>query len=299
MKRILSLLSVLVALTCSRAQDAGPTKPLLWRIDGAKPSYVFGTIHLSGPRETTLGPAVAKAVDGADALFCEVPLDAGSQMKAMGGLMSKDKPLDEALPKDLYERIEAELKHINPALSLQPLRQLHVWALTLVLPILEEQFKNPTGKPLDSQLYGRAEAAKKEVGGLETLEEQIKALSSYTPDEQLALLRGTLDDMEKARREKRSAVEELRVAYLSGDLAALDEKINESMKNLDPALAKRFLAGLLTERNHRMAERIAAKIKASDGKSFFFAIGAGHLNGDEGVLRLLEKSGLKLERLER
>ena len=38
-----------------------------------------------------------------------------------------------------------------------------------------------------------------------------------------------------------------------------------------------------------MAERVAAKLKGGGGKSFFFALGAAHLHGEEGVLRLLEK----------
>lgn len=295
MKRLAPLLAALLTLTAT-AQDAAPGKPLLWRIAGAKPSYVFGTIHLGGPRETTLAPVVRKAIDEANAVYCEVPLDAESQMKAALAMMGKGKPLSEALPKDLYDRAEAQLKHINPTLSLAPLQAMEVWALTVLLPLLEEQLKNPMAKPLDVQLYALAQSAGKEVGGLETLEEQFKALSGFNDADQLALLRGTLDEMEKARREKRSPLDELREAYLTGELSQLDAKMKEMTETLDPALAKRFLDALLTVRNRHMAERIAAKLKAESGKSFFFAIGAGHLGGEEGVVRLLEKAGLKVER---
>ena len=111
------------------------------------------------------------------------------------------------------------------------------------------------------------------------------------------MLRSTLEDMQKARREKRSPIEELRETYLKGELAGIEEKIGELMKGLDPALLKRVLAALITKRNHVMAERMAAKMKDAGGKSFFFAVGAGHLPGDEGVLKLLEKAGLKVERV--
>jgi uncharacterized protein YbaP (TraB family) len=46
-----------------------------------------------------------------------------------------------------------------------------------------------------------------------------------------------------------------------------------------------------------MAERIGAKLKAAPDKSQFFAVGAGHLIGDAGVLKLLEKQGLKVTRV--
>ncbi len=296
MKRLATLVALLFTLTAA-AQDAAPGKPLLWRIAGAKPSYVFGTIHLSGPRETTLAPVTERAVDEAGALFCEVSLDAGFQMKAAAMMMSGGKSLKEVLPKDLYERADAELKRINPALTLAPLDRVPVWALGVMLPILGEQLKNPGAKALDVQLYARAESAGKEVGGLETIEEQLGSLSSFTPDEQLALLRATLDDMESARREKRTPIEEMREAYLLGDLALIDAMMTEWTKNAGPALAKQVIATMITQRNHRMAERIAAKLKAGSGKSFFFAIGAAHLGGEEGVLRLLEKAGLKVERV--
>jgi uncharacterized protein len=297
MKRLAPLLAALLTLTAS-AQDAAPGKPLLWRIAGAKPSYIFGTIHLSGPRETQLAPAVKSAIDGADAVYCEVPLDTDSQMKAALAMMGKGKSLRDALPKDLFDRAEAQLKHINPSLSLAPLQSMEVWALNVLLPLLEEQIKNPGGKPLDVQLYALAQSAKKEVGGIETLDEQFQVLASFNEADQLALLRGTLDEMEKARRENRSLLGELRDAYLSGDVAKIDTKMKESIDAVEPALAKRFLDALLTKRNHHMAERIAAKIKAEGGKSFFFAIGAGHLSGEEGVVRLLEKAAMRVERVE-
>jgi len=286
------LLSLASGLACS-GQEA--PQPFLWRIAGGKPSYLFGTIHLSGQRETTLAPAVEEAIDACDALYCEIPMNKGSQMKAASEMMAGGKSLKEALPNDLYERANAQLKLINPALSLATLDKAPVWALGAMLPMIEEQLKNPGAQALDARLYARAEAAQKEVGGIETLAEQFGALSGFTPDEQLAMLRDTLDEMEKARRENRSPVGKLRDAYLSGSLDRLDAEMAEWMDGFDPALKKKVLATLITERNLLMADRMAEKLKT--GKSYFFAVGAGHLNGEEGLLRLLEKQGFMLERV--
>jgi uncharacterized protein YbaP (TraB family) len=297
MKRIVTLLALVFTFTAA-AQNAAPAKPLLWRIAGTKPSYVFGTIHLGGPRETALAPAVSKAIEECDALFCEIPMDAGSQLKAAASMMSGGSSLKQTLPKDLYERADAELKRINPSLSLAPFDRMPVWGLGVMLPLIEEQMKNPMGKPLDVQLYARAEAAGKTVGGIETVDEQMGVLSGFTSDEQLALLRSTLDELEKARRENRSVIGDMRESYLAGDPAALDSKMKETMKSLNPAIASRVISALITSRNHRMAERIAAKLKDGGGKSFFFAIGAGHLHGEEGVVRLLQKAGVRIDRVE-
>jgi uncharacterized protein YbaP (TraB family) len=288
-------LVLLTALISAKAEE-GPRKPFLWRIEGGtKPSYVFGTIHLATKDVTTLGPNTTKAVESADALFTEIPMDVGGQMKAAMGVITSGQALSEVLPKEIFERCEAELKRINPALTLQPFERMKIWALGVSLPLLEEQFKNPGGQPLDAILYAKAEAAKKEVGGLETVESQMAVFEQFSKEDQIAMLKATLDDMAKSRKEGSAPLAELKQAYLSGDLAQLEKKFNDS--SMDPKLLARFNDALLTKRNHGMAESIAAKIKAAPGKTFFFAVGAGHLIGDEGLLKLLEKQGYKLTRV--
>ena len=294
----LALLSVLCPSTAP-AQASPPSRPFLWRIEGAgKTAYLFGTIHLSGPRETKLAPSVEAAVTGSDALYCEVPMDMGSQMKAATGLLSGGKSLRETLPGELYDRAEKELKRINPALDLKPFDRMQVWALAMTLALLEEQIKNAGAQPLDALLYSRAEAAGKQVGGIETIDEQLGVFSKFSEADQLEMLRSTIDDIEKARKEGKSPIEDLRNSYLTGDLAQLDREMQKWMEALSEGFRKRVTALLFTERNHHMAERMAAKLKEAPGKGFFFAVGAGHLGGAEGVLALLEKTGLKVSRVE-
>ena len=291
---LISPLVVLASLFTSKAADA--PKPLLWKVDGAEPSYVFGTIHLASPDVTTMTPATEKAVESADALYTEVPMDMAGQLKAAMALMGGES-LAVALPKDLYTQAEAELKRINPVLDLKAFDTMKIWALAVTISLIEEQLKNPAAMPLDAVLFTKAQGAGKEVGGLETLEEQAGVFEGFSKDEQIVMLKATLDDMEKARKDGRSPIEELRKAYLSGDLQSLDKTLNDWMENFDPKLLARFMDALLTKRNIVMAERIGAKLKAAPGKSQFFAVGAGHLIGDGGVLKLLEKQGLKVTRV--
>ena len=288
---------VLLLVTLFTARAAETPKPFLWRIEGgAKPSYVFGTIHLPGTDVTTLSPATQKAVDSADALYTEIPMDMATQMKAATSLMGGES-LAKVLPKDLYERAEAELKRINPALNLQPFDQMKIWALAVTIGLIEEQLKNPGALPLDAMLYTTAQRAGKEVGGIETMEEQMELFEQFNKDEQIAMLRATLDDIERARKEGRNPLDEMRKAYLSGDLATLDKIVNEWMTGLDPKLLARFMEELLTKRNQVMAKRIGEKLKSAPEKGQFFAVGAGHLMGEDGVLKLLEKQGLKVTRV--
>lgn len=297
MKILRLLLCSITALAPLAAFAQAPARPFLWRIDGAKPSYVFGTIHLSSPNVTKLAPATTAALDAADAFFAELPLDPASQLKLAGALMHDGEPLEKVLPKDLYERAEAELKRINPALNLQPFAKMKLWAVGIAVGMIEEQLKYIGAPPLDTVLFNRAAAAGKEAGGLETIAEQMAVFDGFSQAEQIRMLRGTLDDIERARREGRSPIDELRTAYLSGDLAQVEKTTNEWMEHIEADLRTRVEEALFTRRNALMAERMVAKMKAAPEKSFFFAVGAGHLYGADGVLSRLEKAGCKLTRV--
>jgi uncharacterized protein YbaP (TraB family) len=62
---------------------------------------------------------------------------------------------------------------------------------------------------------------------------------------------------------------------------ARDKQLREELEQL-----------LVYDRNARFAQRIARKIRENPGKSFFFAIGMGHLAGERSIQALLEQAGI-------
>jgi uncharacterized protein YbaP (TraB family) len=152
------------------------------------------------------------------------------------------------------------------------------------------------GTALDEQLYLAGGRAGKEVGGIETAAEQSAAFDGLTVEEQNQLLSETLDEMDKARAAGTSPGEELIAAYLAGDEVRL---LREALKGMQQGskLERKLYRLLISERSGRMAERIAGKIAAAPERSFFVAVGAGHMAGKDGVLAQLQRRGLKLKRL--
>ena len=90
-------------------------------------------------------------------------------------------------------------------------------------------------------------------------------------------------------------------------LATLDERLKNEMNELidtyasgsldslyalykDKELSNSFQRALVTDRNHRMADRIAERL-AGKNLRMFVAIGALHLPSEEGVIDLLRKKG--------
>lgn len=295
------LATLLVALGTASAQStpakSGP--PYLWRIDGGKkPSWIFGTIHLQRPDVAKPPAAVIAALDRVDAVYTEIPMDSTTILNLLPRMqLPADKSLEAILGKEISADLEKELKAINPALGLSAVSRLRPWVAAATLLEIEDQMKYPGSLPLDLFLFQRAAMAGKEVGGIETPEEQLAVFDDLTEAEQAEMVSDTIAQVRAIRAGGQSPSEMLAQLYLVGDLDALVAKLNElDSVGGDPALSKKLLERLLYRRNAIMTGRIVKMLRAHPDKSFFIAVGAAHLPGDRGILTDLEKAGFKLIR---
>ncbi|MCO5169509.1 MAG: TraB/GumN family protein [Planctomycetes bacterium] len=287
-------------LSDAQERRARPTdKPFLWQIEGEAPSFLYGTIHVADPRVTALPAVVNKAIDLSDALFTEVSMDAGLQLAmARHVMLPPGEGLSTRVPPDLLERLDAHArrKGLGGAAAFE---RIKVWCTSLQLQLLEAGPQEGGAKTLDQGLFDRARAQGKEVGGLETIEEQLGCFDQLTDDEQVRMLAAALDGLEAPsdRAARKRPLEELVSKYLAGDLDALVRALELTNAGDDQALVDRMRKALITDRNHRMAERITARLREAPGRSTFYAVGTAHYHGDEGVVALLEAQGFKVRRL--
>lgn len=280
------------------AEDAvTPTdKPFLWLIEGDTPSFLYGTVHLPDDRVLALPEVVETAFAASDAIYTEIPLDMNTQMQVgMEMMLSGDESLSKLLPEDLYQRTDAYVK--SKGLSLAMLDRVKVYAVAIQLPVLDYLPVMATKKPLDAMLYARAGEEGKETKALETVDEQLAVFEAFDLKEQIQVLKDTVDYLTKEAESGESATEKLLAAYLGGNLDELDHVMREYMDPDDP-LYQKFAKLALTDRNHRMADRIGKVIQDDPGKVNFFAVGALHYDGDEGILHLLREAGYSVKRLD-
>ena len=288
---------------------ATPTaRPLLWAVGRTNPSYLFGTIHLPDARVVALGPAVERALTEIDTLVTEIPMDAALQMSIMGKvLLPNDQTLADVVGAPLAARLDRAIEQTLPkdappgsaAMLSKLLSRMKPWAAMTQLSLLEFLPDMMAGrKPLDAMLWERAQKAGKQVAALETIDEQLAVFDHFSIADQKRLLEMTLDSLDESRSKGkgRTPTQELIDAYLSGDLAILTRVMNESMEG-DRELTKRFTAVALDARNQVMATRIRQRLAEKPGARYFFAVGAAHYAGDDGVVALLRKAGLDVTRV--
>jgi len=281
-----------------------PAKPFLWKIEGnglEKPSYLFGTIHVSTPAVADLHPAADKALAASQVVYTEIPMDAQSQLKMMPMLIRKDgKTLSESLGKDLSAALDAELKQISPQLDSTPFQTLKTWAVTMTVPLLEYQLKG--AKAVDQVVSERGLKDGKELRTLETVEDQMDLFGGFSEEENLIILKETLGQLKEDREKGVNGLKLMLAAYAAGDDAALEaemERTNQSIaKSENRELGERFIKKVFDDRNLSMATTIGNHLGKEGGKVHFFAAGAGHFIGKDNIRDHLTRKGYRISRIQ-
>lgn len=262
--------------------------PLLWKVEGDTPVYLFGTIHYPDPRVIKLDERVSSAFEKSDVVVLEANISPENIMSIMKYMfLPESLSLSGLLSPELYKKCEEALA--LSGLSIVLFESMKPWALSLMLMApVPDSLSGST--PLDLALFNMAEEKGKELLGLETLEDQIKIFDEMTYEEQIVSLEKQLNEIEK----RDDQIEKLILLYLEGDEEKLCDYINHQA--VEPKDIE-FIDKLLGKRNTGMANGIDKLVKDNKGKTFFVGVGAGHLGGGDGVIAQLKKKGYIINRV--
>lgn len=258
-----------------------PHQSLLWKLtppEETPPSFLFGTMHIRDQRAFSGLERVYACIGSCQVFALEIDLEEGLQSPSISLFrLPGQTTLPDYLPIRKYQRLRKILIKafgidLGRLSRLQPLAIIEI----LTSAIISEDYP----LVLDAHLWEFASAHGKTTRGLETLEEQQKALEGITLEVQLNMLL----EIGRNVRHFRHMLDRMASLYEAGDLKGLYRLSRKSAGGLRDLL--------LFSRNRTMAGRIAAIAAEQPG---FFAVGAAHLWGGKGMLRLLRKQGFKLE----
>ena len=155
------------------------------------------------------------------------------------------------------------------------IQQVDNYSMLTVLSLISmKSFGCENLKFYEMEFIGLAKKSKKSIGGLETVEAQIQFLNkAYSDDEKIAMLQETNGE-ETAKMVQNYKNENLPELYKESTTPKL---MNENSKKW-----------MLEVRNENWAVKMPNVMK---DKSTFFAVGAAHLLGKEGLINLLRKAG--------
>jgi len=285
--------------TTTTAPPAVAWKPFLYKISGTKPSYLFGTIHVPDDRLAMPAQSLKDAFHDAEEVVTELPLDDTSPAHAMQlAGMPNGKSLTTELPKPVYERLKKVLTDKGLGMAMPMMDHMKVWAVAIQVGLLDHLQELMGGKkPIDVVLHDRAKELGKKTSGLETEAEQLTVFDTLSKDEQSRFLEEALDERDADAAAHRDSFTALMNLYLAGDETPLLTQLNQGF-DLKKPLDQKIMKRLITDRNKVMTDRISAKLKATPGKTYLFAVGSAHLLGDDGIVAQLKKKGLTVERVQ-
>lgn len=260
-------------------------KSLLWRIsgaDGQERGHLYGTVHSMDERAYQLGDSVVPALGRATVAAGELDFGMQGQAELMKVMMTIARLPDGMELKDLYSR--KDWKVVEPALQAQlgPMSALvqRLKPIFAASMLSGEASANDRAQMLDLYLLEGAAANGKTVIGLETAQEQLRAMDAMPLPEQAQLLLDAVKDPDLMEREMNDLLD----AYAAQDL----DKLMAVCGNADRYSAV-FQTVFLDERNVRMVHRMDSLMRT--GPTFFFAVGAAHLPGPAGTIEGLRAKG--------
>lgn len=263
----------------------------LWKVSGGESTvYLLGSIHLLKAEDYPLDARIERTFDEAEVVVFEVDPDSLQAPSLQSYIMSnalfgEGETLSAALGDSLYAAASAQAESLG--VDLGPMQMFRPWFVSITLALVEMQrmgFDPALG--VEMHFDARAKEAGKTIRGLETGEYQLGLFVGLTADEQRNLLMHTLSQLSDIEKDLNAIL----AAWKAGDLGEVEETLNRSFKEFPGIYEK-----LVTQRNRNWVGRIDEFLR--DGRTHIVIVGVGHMPGEEGLIALLEKKGLKVEQM--
>jgi len=288
-KNIVFVFSMFLSLTAVQAQ-------LLWKVSGnglKQPSYLFGTHHLIPIQFLDSVPGLYKAFNECDVIVGEMVMnniDATDKIQK-AAITPNQTRINDLLNDDEYTLVDKELKSVLKF----GLKDVSIMNPTLILTMYEmEIYRKLTGftedKQSDSYFQLVATEKGKKVIGLETVDQQIAVLfGNGSLERQADILVETIQQKDSTLNE----MIQLNKLYKKGKIDELVE-LSKRKDNISDLTEEEY-AKLVDNRNADWMTKLPTYFKES---SCFVAVGAMHLGGKNGLIKLLQKAGYKIKAVE-
>lgn len=290
MKNLVAVLTGLLIACTVTARENKPAsgnktdKSLLWKITGKDmkaPSYVFGTIHMLCQKDYIWTPAMRNSLRACKEVCFEMDMDDPSVMMqiAMGMIDNSGRTLKDYFTSEEYALVEG---FVNDSLGMNiaMFQQMKPAALQSLFATRAVSCSTPVS--YEANIMDEAKKYRLEITGLEQANEQLELFDRLPADSVVKELVKMATDYSQERLEYQRMLK----AYKRQDLPVLFQLIDSTRAASDD------LTAFLDDRNHKWISRMEERMEQ---RPVFFAVGAGHLPGENGIIQLLRNAGYLVE----
>ncbi|MFN0013450.1 MAG: TraB/GumN family protein [Saprospiraceae bacterium] len=281
-------------ITYAPEQVVPTDKALLWKISAnglKKPSYLLGTIHLIPKAELKFSVGTYDALASSSRVAFEIDMKEMTNIAAQFSLLSKafmagGKTLRDLLPAEDYSFVKKRLK--EQGLPTAMLERLKPMFISTLFGTDENATLGTDGDmtSVEMELYRQVKKRKLESAGLETAAYQMAIFDSIPYETQARMLVETLRSGDTDAGSG-GEFEQMMELYRQKDISGM-----EAMMRTDGGGVQEFQDLLLHRRNRNWIPVMARMMRE---KPTLFAVGAGHLGGEQGVIALLRRDGYQVD----
>ncbi len=269
---------------------------VFWKISvqGKPDSYLFGTMHSPDPRVARMEGSVKSAFDTTTKVIVESTdaLDPAKMQAAMLRLkdqafLAPDTSIEELVSPNALPKLQqqAQARSIPWAVA----RRMQPWmiAAAIARPVCETA--DAASPVLDQLIANTALANGKELIGLESVDDQFRAVTAIPQDFHV----NALADLVELGDFTDDVMETTKLLYLEGNTGMMLPLVRlYSPKAYAGKGYSQFQEELIGKRNHVMAQRALQHLEKG---GVFMAVGAMHIPGDDGLVALLQAAGYTVE----
>ncbi|HEX3862720.1 MAG TPA: TraB/GumN family protein [Stellaceae bacterium] len=297
LRRILSLVLPLCccAIAGHTAENAAPQKHFFWKVtSGRGVVFLLGTIHVGTADLYPLPPVIESSFNKSSTLVEEINITDVDDTKNSKNFVAQNGAfvVGDFISNHLREETRNQLARFVTAngLNVQVILHIRPWALSMIVGNIEAKTAGLDGtKGLDKHFADEALKMHKPIVGLETNEGHLRLIASFSDVLQDQLLMIALRDANKATQQ----LHEILNAWKTGNSDALEAIITQPVHEypwLKPVETK-----IIDERNDTMTQKIEEFLKTP--KTYFVAVGAGHMVGERGIVSQLRAKNYKVEQM--
>jgi uncharacterized protein YbaP (TraB family) len=258
-------------------------KSLLWRISGNgldKSSYLFGTIHILDSAYYFLDDTTIEQLKRSDKVIFENDLDEpGYQQQTLQLAMMENDSLTQYLTENEFAELEAFFKNeFNfPLKAVKKMKPFYVASLAGALSFPKNS------KSYEAELLKLANKYDKEILGITNTEIENKIISQIPMIIQTNQIWKAIEEFENGFPQKH----EIMKAYQKRDISQIYSIMKEDSSEEDE-----LIYDLMFPKRHEIW--VPNMIQLMEKNSCFFAVGVGHLPGEQGLLEWFKKEGYKV-----
>lgn len=263
----------------------------VWKVsNGQNELYLAGTVHILPPSEFPLPSEFDKAYKAADSIVLEAKLpDPQDQQAQMAMIQKLAYPPGQKLSQKISESTYKELKQYlgGLGLNLDELNGFKPGFILSMMTVMEAHKAQMAGEGVDSYFDKLAKKDNKAIDYLESTEFQLNMMANMGKDKEEAFILDTLKEMSKFKPQ----LEKLIAAWRTGDMKTIDSLILEQAKSKD----HEAYDTLFTDRNRNWVPQISEMLNDKDKE--LVLVGAGHLAGEDSVIKMLKDKGYSVSKL--